>query len=793
MTPERWRQIHDVFAHAVLCPAGERQHFLDRVRGEDAALADEVANLLGHDAQARSEGFLDATCLLNVKAGLADADGAGRLIGRRLGPYEVQQHLASGGMGDVYRAARVADYRQTVAVKVIKDGLGNAELRKRFQIERQVLAGLNHPNIVRLLDGGTTEDGLPYFVMELIDGQPLGRYRTQRQPALRECLCLLVTVAHAVQYAHEQGIIHRDLKPGNVLVTPEGTPKISDFGLAKRLDGLAELAGAESQTQTGVILGTPNYLAPEQAGGSSEAIGPATDVYALGTILYELLTGRPPFQGGTFLNTLEQVRSEEPIAPRRFTPKLPRDVETVCLKALAKNPAGRYATAAAFAADLERFLLGLPVLVRPVSLPVKAARWCRRRPIVAGLLAALVLVTAVGFASVTWQWRRAEAYLAESERQRLQAEQNFHQAHQVVADLFSLSTHDSLRGNPGLNPLQHLIAEEALTYYQVLLRQRGDDPKLLAEAAVASLHVANVYQNDPKLRHQAPAAYELALALSWDLFRKHPNAPAFRSKLADALLHTGSSQQQRGQIAEARRSLEQTIAVLDPYRPDDNDAVFTLAQCYHVLGLVHHDGGRPAHALPWHQKSRAVSEKLIGGSPSSAPFRCLLARNLFHIARCQDKMGRPAEARRAFEESAALWRRLAEEMPLQTSYRRDLAACYHGIGNVHCDGGARTLAAQYFRQALQIRQKLCRDNPNHLPFLRDAAGTEHRLGETLEQLGRTEEALAAYRHALTQQRELVAKAPQEAAYQPRLGELESAVERLSLSSKRAASASGQGR
>jgi eukaryotic-like serine/threonine-protein kinase len=779
MTPERWRQIRGIFEQAAQCPAGERQCYLDQVRGEDATLAAEAADLLVHDARAFAEGFLSATCPVNVKAGLSVSAGADRLIGRRIGPFEIQQHIASGGMGDVYRAVRVEDYRRTVALKVIRNGLAGTELCERFRTERQVLAGLSHPNVVRLLHGGTTEDGLLYFVMEYIDGMSLDRWCAQRQPPLRERLLLLLAVARAVQYAHEQGVIHRDLKPGNVLVAADGTPKISDFGLAKYMDSAGPLDGG-SQTRTGLILGSPSYLAPEQAGGPSRVMGPATDVYALGAILYELLTGRPPFKGVTLLDTLEQVRSAEPLSPRRLTPRLPRDLETICLKALAKNPAGRYATAAAFAADLERFLLGLPIEARPVNRAVKMARWCRHRPKVAALLAALVLVTTAGFAGVTWQWRRAEAHYANTEEQRRQAEQSFRQAHQVVADLHQLIFHDSLSGNPGVNSVRLLIAEEALTYYQEFLRQRGDDPMLQAEAAEASLHVANLYQMDPKQRHLAPAAYEKALALNRELLRQHPDDPACRIRYACSLTEAGHSQHQSGRTAEARRSLEQAIAILGPCRLDDPRMAITLAGCHYNLGILYHDGGRPAEALAWHQKVRVVSEKLVHDSPGEVNYRIMLARSLFHIARCQNQMGRPEEARHAFEESAVLWKQLAEEKPLQTSFRRDLAACYHGIGNLHRDAGANALAVQYFRQSLQIRAKLSRENPDYLPFLSDASGTEHRLGESLERLGRTEEALAAYQQALAQQRELVAKAPREETHQQRLGELQSAVARLSL-------------
>jgi serine/threonine-protein kinase len=239
------------------------------------------------------------------------------LLGRRIGPYLIQQRVGSGGMGSVYRALREDDYRQQVAVKLIRLGLDGEEIVRRFRTERQVLADLQHPHIARLLDGGATEDGRPYFVMEYIDGEPLDRYCDRRRLDTAGRLRLLLAVCAAVQHAHERQVLHRDLKPGNVLVTADGTPKVTDFGLAKRLE---DVPGVSDQTPSGAILGTPGYMAPEQAGGRRQEVGAAADVYALGAILYELLTGRPPFQAATPLDTLLQVLHDEPVPPSRLHP-----------------------------------------------------------------------------------------------------------------------------------------------------------------------------------------------------------------------------------------------------------------------------------------------------------------------------------------------------------------------------------------------------------------------------------------------------------------------------------------
>jgi tetratricopeptide (TPR) repeat protein/predicted Ser/Thr protein kinase len=726
MTPERWRQVRDVFALALQRPPGERRQYLEQACAADATLAAEVAGLLAHDALALGEEFLTAACPGSVKARLAA--GAGPLVGRRLGPYEVRQHVASGGMGDVYRAVRVDDYRQTVAVKVIRPGLADDELRQRFRTERQVLAGLNHPNVVRLLDGGATEDGLLYFVMEYIDGEPLDRWCARRRPALREQLRLLLEVARAVDYAHQQGVIHRDLKPGNVLVTPAGVAKITDFGLAKRLDQEAA-PPAGGATRTGVILGTPNYLAPEQAGSASGAVGPATDVYALGAILYELLTGRPPFRGATLLEALEQVRSAESVPPSRLHPQLPRDLETVCLKALAKEPGRRYATAAALAADLDNFLLGRPVAARPVGRLVQLARGCRRKPLVAGLSAALVLVLLAAFAGVTWEWRRAEAQLEETRREHRRAEENLAACRQILGQFASLDKEYAPDSKP--------------------------DPEVrLATIRIESLEVAIKYYEDLRLREQV------------DLSLREGMAGAYRLR---ALLYA-ETRQPAGKTRAAYEKALASYQELADAHPGRADYEFGWSLTCWDLGRYLCDHGRAAEALVAHESAGQRLRPLVRQHPDRPLYRKLLGMALYHSGRDQARLGRADAARTSYREAAARFRDLAEQFPEVPAYRRDLAASYHNVGNLHADAGAFAEAVSFYRRALPLRERLSRDNPDHLPFLSDVSGEGHRLGEALQRLGRREEALAAFQRSVEQTRELVRKAPGEVAYRQLLTE-----------------------
>ena len=317
--------------------------------------------------------------------------------------YQILGELGQGGMGIVYQA-RQCSLQRLVAVKMIVAGLdADATARLRFQTEAQAVARLQHPNIVQIHEVGEC-DGRPFLSLEYVDGgNLLNRIAGMPQPE-RDAARLLETLARAVHSMHQRGILHRDLKPTNVLVTADDTPKISDFGLAKVLD--ADLSPTQSET----FFGTPSYMAPEQAGGDAKKIGPLADIYSLGAILYELLTGRAPFQGATPLATLAQVRDEEPVPPRRLRPSLSRDLETICLKCLEKEPDRRYSSAGALADDLHRFLEGKPTQARPIPVWQRLARSARRHPARVGWgLAAAVLL---GLLLTAWSYFRAADQLA---------------------------------------------------------------------------------------------------------------------------------------------------------------------------------------------------------------------------------------------------------------------------------------------------------------------------------------------------------------------------------------------
>jgi hypothetical protein len=359
-----------------------------------------------------------AETLVGGQAGLAaplqpTLTGSSSHAGQPAAPplYEILGVLGRGGMGVVYRARQIR-LNRVVALKMILAGShANPEDQARFLTEAEAVAAIQHPGIVQVYTFGTYE-GLPYMAMELCPGGSLAQKLAGTPLPPKEAAALVAQMARAIQAAHDKGIVHRDLKPANILLAADGSPRVTDFGLAKRV------AFDSGLTQTGALLGTPSYMAPEQAKASKHT-GPPADIYALGAILYECLAGRPPFKGATAVETLQQVMDTEPVSVRTLQPRVPRDLETICHKALHKEPARRYATAADLAADLDRFLAGEPVLARPVGPLERGWKWVKRRPVVTGLFAAFVLSLVGGMAS-TSRWALIAGQREQLARQREQ-------------------------------------------------------------------------------------------------------------------------------------------------------------------------------------------------------------------------------------------------------------------------------------------------------------------------------------------------------------------------------------
>ncbi len=407
----------------------------------------------------------------------------------RVGDYEILGEIGRGGMGVVYRA-RHAQLHRVVALKMLLgDYFADRNQRLRFRAEAEAVARLQHPNIVQLFEigehQGETGPPCPYLCFEFVEGGNLAQRLAGPLAAPAQAAAWLQTLAGAAHAAHQQGIIHRDLKPANVLLSRDGLPKICDFGVAKLT------TGSDLKTLSGMLVGTAEYMAPEQAEGKRAAT-PATDVYALGVILYEMLTGKPPFRGVSTLDTLNLVRHLEPVPPRRLLPRLPIDLETICLKCLEKEPSRRYPSALALAEDLERFREGKQVMARPVGAVARLARACRRRPLVALLVALLAVSLMGGLAGVTWKWLEANEQrdlankqrdLANAHARRADAEKQVAQYQAYRASLAAASA--ALENHDVADADRHLeSAPAALRAWEWRhLRSRLDDSSSVVPAA----------------------------------------------------------------------------------------------------------------------------------------------------------------------------------------------------------------------------------------------------------------------------------------------------------------------
>ncbi len=423
------------------------------------------------------------------------------------------------------------------------------QLRARFRREAMAAAGLDHPNIVPVYEAG--EEGSVCFIASAYcPGITLAAWLRQRTAPVpsRMAAEFVATLAGAVEHAHGRGVLHRDLKPSNVLLeepTPgtagddrsELVPRVTDFGLAKLQDaGPGE--DAANATVSGVIMGTPKYMAPEQAVGNVGQIGPSADIYSLGVILYEMLTGRTPFQGDSALDTLVQVRTQDPLPPSRLRPRLPRDLETICLKCLKKNPQARYPSAQALADDLHRFLAALPIRARPTPARERAIKWLRRHPVQAVAVAAVASTAIVVAATIAMANVRLERERDRAELRRREAVANLRKARDAVDRMLTRVSEKRLRDIPQVEPVQRALLEDALEFHRDFARQAPDDPEIQADASRAFRRLARTY-NGLRRGEEAKRLIHDAIAIERKLIAASPTVVASRRGLAECLTQPG--------------------------------------------------------------------------------------------------------------------------------------------------------------------------------------------------------------------------------------------------------------
>ncbi|MEM7583610.1 MAG: serine/threonine-protein kinase [Acidobacteriota bacterium] len=709
MDSARWLRVEELFHDALDQPEAARRQWLAEACGEDSELHEEVASLLasGEDSERVEQA---------VRGGfeLAAAIPQGDTVAN-IGPDRVIREVGRGGTGVVYLAEREGEVRQRVAVKVIKRGMDTDEILDRLRRERQILADLEHPNIARLIDGGSTADGRPYFAMELVTGETLEAYCDRHRLSIEQRLRLFVEVCSAVQYAHQKLVIHRDLKPSNILVTAEGMPKLLDFGIAKLL-----APTEHTRTATGLQLLTPEYASPEQLRG--QALTTATDVYSLGVVLYRLLTGRPPYRlSGQARGEMERLvctaeatrpsnattaplaeeDSPEELASRRATraPALARrlrgDLDNIVLMAMRKEPERRYPTVGQLAEDVERHLELRPVRARPSSFSYRMGKWARRyrAAVVAGGLAVTSLIG--GLIATVHQARVAERHRQHAEEQTVRAET----VSSFLIELFRLADPGEARGN---EVRAREILDRGAAKIEQLAGQEAVQSQLLST-------MGQVYKNLGLYRPSA-ALYEQAVDVRREIAAGSEDVEVARSlaEHADVLLELG-------ELDRAEEQLEQALITqrreLGERHPD-------VATSLDVLGVVRFSRGDLEGSGQLFEQAVQMREELLGERDADT------ARSLNNLASVRFQSGALAEAETLFRRATEILRELeGDAHPDTIYYRSNLATVLFASGDLD--------AAEVLHQQLLAdrRRLLGEDHPDLAYSLNNLADVARARGD----------------------------------------------------------------
>ena len=577
--------------------------------------------------------------------------------GTSIGPYKLLEQIGEGGMGTVFMAEQGKPVRRKVALKITKAGMDTKQVIARFEAERQALAMMDHPNIAKVFDGGTTDSGRPYFVMELVRGIPITDYCDRVQLSIPERLELFVLVCRAVQHAHQKGIIHRDLKPSNVLVTViDGAPvpKIIDFGIAKATGG--QLTDRTLFTGFAQMIGTPLYMSPEQADLAGVDVDTRSDIYALGVLLYELLTGSTPFDRETFRTaafdemrrmiredepptpstrlsslggTLTTVSSKRSSDPRHLNRAVRGELDWIAMKALEKDRTRRYETANDFAADVMRYLTDQPVAACPPSVRYRFTKYMRRNRIAltVGTLIATSLVLGLGFSS--WQAIQATRARKETARALARSQDSLQLARQAVDEMYTEVAQQWLKHQAHATLLQKKFLEKALAIYRHFAVQPGSTPGDRKQVADASIRAAQIMGSLGQPRG-AESLYARALTLTEALVREFPEQEDYRRTLADAHNSLAGLRSQMGLKRRAeqdlRRSLE-IMADLAARHPGDPSPKVDWALACSNLGSLLLDLGRPQEAEPFQRQAFELRSQLAAEEPANRDYEWAVARS----------------------------------------------------------------------------------------------------------------------------------------------------------------------
>ena len=751
--------LRDVFDYALALPESERPAYVARVAESDAALARELQGLL--DADAGVGTFLSTPA--PDRFALFSSDLEGMVIG----PYRVLERVGSGGMGTVFLAERIdQSFERRVAIKVVRLGFGLEERIARFQRERQILAQLDHPNIASLIDGGTIGDGVPYFVMEYVQGKPIDAYCTEGAVSIADRLRLVNQVCSAVHFAHQRLVIHRDIKPTNILVSADGTPKLLDFGIATILEPAGE--AHDQLTHTGCFVVTPDYASPEQVRG--ELVTTASDVYALGVVLYLLLTGKAPYHVSSRspqeivravcetnpMPPSEAVLVDQPdadAAGRQAAARLSRalrgDLDTIVSMAMHKDPARRYASPARLADDLRRHLEGRPVHARPDAPSYRLAKFVRRNRAGVALASALIVASIVGTTSTVWQAREAT-------RQRAIAEKRLGDIRRLATS-FIFEVHDSIAALSGATPARRLVSQLGGEYLDRLADESGSDPALLRDLADAYDRLGDV-QGNPAIANlgndvAALASYRKARGIREGLVRQG-HATESDVELDVSYVRVGDALLDTAQSDEATREYEKALVIREGLlsaSPGDTTLqrrVFEVAQRLCRVDVVPSAAARVEHC----SRARDLANGLLRDDPADDGLVVQRATALLNLGEAQVAAGAPADAVQSLRAAADGFSTVLAREPDGLRALRGRALSFRSLAAALSALGRPAESMPYFERSRAGFETLLGRDPGSARYRADLAveleleaQARHALGQHQQAVTDAERAIGVLR------------------------------------------------
>jgi len=808
MKKESWQKVDDIVFKALQIESEKRQDFIEKECGESTELLFEVESLLANE-NAVDDYFESPAIFKYADFFEEDQNKPSEFINQKIGNYRLQREIGFGGMGAVYLAERVdGKFDQKVAIKLLKRELNTKSLRRRFTHEREILGSLEHPNIARLLDAGSTEDQIPFLVMEYIEGDPIDIYCNKNNLNLDERLTLFRTVCVAVNFAHRNLVVHRDIKPSNIIVTDEGIPKLLDFGIAKLLSGNAGETTKHTVTKLGAM--TPSYASPEQL--RRESVTTSTDVYSLGIVLYELLSGHRPFEnveddlGEIFKAVCEtdpplpstivrlplksiaseidsemetmvhddpdslgsksknpkteniDVRSTHPQV-KSFSPQSLRgDLDNIILKSLKKEPERRYSSAENFAEDIRRHQDGLTITARPDTFSYRTGKFIKRNRFAAASASLILLAIMGGLGTTLWQARVAQA-------EKTKAEKRFNDV-RALADSFLFEITPEIEKLNGSTKAKELVVKRALEYLDKLSTDSTDDKELQEDLAAAYQKVGDVqgnpYQKNIGDLGGALNSYEKSQNISEKLFKQHPNDLKLKKSLSKTYGLIGDVYFYKDDLKKAEAVFQKAIKlneqIITEY-PNDDETQKAQGSLLNSLGLIPFWAGDNKKALKIYDRSLKIFEMLHKKHPKKNEHKAQVANTHVRIGEALGWDDQPQKAIVSIQKGLDLIKEVNKDEPKNKNYRRTLMLSYMRLGETYADVKTFDKSLDLYQKSVDIAKQAMDEDKANKRGKRDYITIKFKLAETLDMAGKNAESLKHLIEVLGMQKELAANDP----------------------------------